>query len=257
MTESRDAALARLRPWVERARTFSGWDFSMLRTRPLDAPAWDYARVVAGAARGRRSAVDLGTGGGERLARMRDALPPRLVATETWHVNAPIAYRALRPLGVDVVRAWSEDGALPFRDASFDLVIDRHEALDPAEVARVLEPGGTLVTQQVSAHHFQELRPHFPRKAVWPDHLAQYGSAFRSLGFDVETAHQDVRVAYPTLGEVVYMIAVAPWDIADFDLERDLDALLALEAECTTAEGMVLTECYYRLTATKPPGSRA
>lgn len=256
MTESRDAVLARLRPWVERANDFSGWDFSSLRARPLDPPRWDYGDAVACAARGRRSAVDLGTGGGGRTAAMRGALPARVVATESWHVNVPLAHRRLRPLGVDVVRAWTEDGALPFRAGSFDLVIDRHEALDPTDVARVLAPGGVLVTQQVYAHHFQELRSHFPRKRVWPDHLAEYSGAFRAMGFDVESAHQDLRVAYPSIGEVVYMIAVTPWDIPGFDLERELDAVLALEADCTTDEGVILTECYYLLTATKPSGGR-
>lgn len=156
-SESRAEALARLRPWVERASEFSGWDFSDLRVRDLEAgPRWDYASVVAQHADGATAVLDLGTGGGERLAGMRADLPDRVVATESWHLNAPIAQDRLRPLGVDVVRAWSEEGALPFGGGSFDLVIDRHEGLDPAEVARVLRGGGTLVTQQVYRHDRQE-----------------------------------------------------------------------------------------------------
>lgn len=250
---SRAEALARLRPWVERARDFSGWDFSQLRVQDLDpGPPWDYAALVGEIANGAKAVLDLGTGGGERLASFRDALPARVVATETWHVNAPVARTRLRPLGVEVVRAWSEDGALPFADASFDLVTDRHEALDPGEVARVLKRGGALVTQQVYRHDRQELRPHFPRMADFGDHLTEYRNGFTALGFDVESIEHDHRVAYPSLGELVYLICVTPWEIADFDLEADLDALMAIESDCLTEDGLVLTECRYLLTARKP-----
>jgi hypothetical protein len=37
---------------------------------------------------------------------------------------------------------------LLFRDGAFDLVANRHEAFVATEVARVLSPGGTFVTQQ-------------------------------------------------------------------------------------------------------------
>ena len=106
-----------------------------------------------------------------------------------------------------------------------------------------------LVTQQVYSHNFQEMRRHFPRMTVWPDNLGDYSDAFRSLGFDVESAHHDRRVAYPSLGEVVYNLAVLPWEIEHFDVEADLDALLALEADCSTADGLVLTQCRCLITA--------
>jgi hypothetical protein len=84
------------------------------------------------------------------------------------------------------------------------------------------------------------------------DHLVQYGQAFEALGCEVETSHHDHRVAYPSLGQLVYLICVSPWEIEDFDLDADLDALLALETDCLTEDGVVLTECRYLLTARKP-----
>ncbi|MEX0875333.1 MAG: hypothetical protein WD646_02505 [Actinomycetota bacterium] len=49
------------------------------------------------------------------------------------------------------------ESRLPFRDSSLDLVIDRHEAFRATEVARVLRPGGTFLTQQVGSRNEMEL----------------------------------------------------------------------------------------------------
>jgi SAM-dependent methyltransferase len=46
---------------------------------------------------------------------------------------------------------------LPLADATFDLVINRHESFDAREVQRVLRPGGTFITQQVGAQDLIEL----------------------------------------------------------------------------------------------------
>ena len=43
-------------------------------------------------------------------------------------------------------------GLLPFADGALDLVINRHESFRTDELARVLAPGGTFVTQQVDYH---------------------------------------------------------------------------------------------------------
>ncbi len=48
------------------------------------------------------------------------------------------------------------------------------------------------------------------------------------------------------------MLFAAPWGLPDFDVERDLDALLALEAGCTTDDGLVLTWSQFLLVAEKP-----
>ena len=194
----------------------------------------------------------MGTGGGERLAELRPALPSRVVATEQWRVNAPVARDRLAPLGVDVVRASSDEATLPFADASFGLVINRHAALTPADVVRVLRPGGRLVTQQVGMHNWRELSAHFPRRTDWGDLRSRYVTEFQAAGVEVtDSFHHDRLVAYPTLGEFVYNLACTPWEVEGFAVERDLDALLALERATYTDRGLVLTECRYIITARK------
>jgi SAM-dependent methyltransferase len=213
-------------------------------------PPWDYKTLVREAAAGKRQVLDMGTGGGELLADLREALGERVVATEEWVVNAPVAYRRLRPAGVDVVRCSSL--RLPFLDSSFELVINRHEELDPAEVARVLRPGGFLLTQQVGLHNNHELRAFFPRMNDFGDIFAQYANELRALDFEVEGTHHDFKVAYGSLGDFVYLLGITPWTIPDFSVERDLEALLAFEGDRLTEDGIVVTECRFLLTALKP-----
>lgn len=260
---SRRDALERLRPWIERARTFSGWfglspfpDFDVRLLEP--GPQWDYEAMVREMARDASAALDLGTGGGEFIADVRDSLPERVVATEEWHVNAPIAYERLRTIGVDVV--WCRSLYLPFAGESFDLVIDRHEELSPAEVARVLAPGGHVATQQVGPNNWIELQRYFgdatagnrgnSRMTDFGDIRGEYARGFESAGLTVmrDESH-DYKVAYGGLGEMVFMLLITPWTIPDFDVERDLEALLELESDCSTDDGLVMTWSRFLLVA--------
>ena len=102
------------------------------------------------------AALDIETGGGEVLATV--ARPPALlVATEGWRPNVEVARTRLRPLGVRVV-AVADSPTLPFADASFDLVVSRHPVVVLwGEIARVLRPGGTYLSQQIGPGTNREL----------------------------------------------------------------------------------------------------
>jgi len=156
---SAESARERLRPFVERARAFSGW-MPDARTRRLGQETpWDYVQRARQLLSSAGSVLDLGTGGGERLSDILRGFRGRAVATEEWVVNAPLAARQLRPLGAGVL--WCSALSLPLAGESFELVLDRHEALEPAEVARVLAPGGMVLTQQVW-DYANELTRFFP-----------------------------------------------------------------------------------------------
>lgn len=240
MSESREAALARLRPWVERARTFSGWDLSDVEPRLLEpGPPWDYEQLARKVLRDASSVLDIGTGGGEVLSGLVTARA-RFVATEQWDVNAPVAAHRLCPLGVEVIHAQSL--RLPFGEESFDIILSRHEEMDCAQVAAMLKPGGTVLTQQVGSDLWIEVGDYFPRWVVVEGIFESYVEAFRTAGLEVDARQHRYKVAYKGLGEFLYLLALTPWQLPDLDLESDLDALLRMETELTTPDGLVVTE---------------
>jgi SAM-dependent methyltransferase len=96
--------------------------------------------------------LDAGCGDGAylRLVARSGRIPGRVVGVDISERILETARRAAEPIEVELVRANIE--ALPFPDASFDLVLCSQaieHLLDPAlgarELARVLTPGGTLI----------------------------------------------------------------------------------------------------------------
>jgi SAM-dependent methyltransferase len=249
--EDRAQMLTRLRPAVQRARDFSGWDLGHVAPTVLDPePSWDYAHLAVERGRHAASVLDMGTGGGELLAELRAGLPGRVLATEEWQRNVPVASRRLAPLGVPVV--WCRSLNLPFADASFDLVLNRHEELNPAEVARVMRPGAHAITQQVGGSTWHELRRFFPRMTDFGDLCGEYRRGFAASGLVIVDAREhEYRVRYQ-LDALVYLLAIMPWSIPDFDLDGDLDALLALESASGGPEGVTLTDNRFLIVARKP-----
>ncbi|MGQ0796617.1 MAG: methyltransferase domain-containing protein [Methanobacteriota archaeon] len=212
---------------------------------------WSYTVRASELLEDATSAVDMGTGGGEVFEQLCAAYRERAVATEPWHANAQVAAARLRPLGIDVVRCHSL--ALPFRPQVFDLVLNRHEELDPEEVARVVAAGGSLLTQQIGRTWWQELRESFPRMRDFGDVLRRYEGGLRASGLTIVQARtHDWKAAYRGLGDVVFILCVAPWTIPDFDpLGRDLPALLDAEERLSTADGIALTESLFLIEARK------
>src|SRR5262245_20745819 len=88
--------------------------------------------------------------GGEVLAQILHP-PLILAATESWPPNLVLARRNLAPFGGNVV-AVEDYAELPFGDNTFDLIVSRHPTVTVwGEIARVLQPGGRYLSQQVGA----------------------------------------------------------------------------------------------------------
>ena len=120
-------------------------------------------------------------------------------------------------------------------------------------MARVLQPGGMVLTQQVHPDWHAELREYFPRMTIWEQHHETYPAGFAEAGLAVVDFREHTQpVAYRSLGELVYGLTVAPWTVPDFDIEADLPALLALERDLRRPEGIVVSDRRYILEAHKP-----
>ena len=216
-----------------------GWDFSWFEGRANEArPPWGYARMLgermaalAGVATA--AALDLQTGGGEVLATI-PAAPPTLVATESWPPNIAVARRNLAALGAEVVWMPDERDDLPFADATFDLVVSRHPVgVRWDEIARVLKPGGTYLSQDVGDGSVAELtefmmgpQPEFDgptRDPKWSVIGAQ------QAGLTVIDLREfRGRMEFGDVGAVVHFLRKVIWIVPGFTVAAYRDRLCAL-----------------------------
>jgi SAM-dependent methyltransferase len=223
-----------------------GWDFSWIRGRYEENEVpWDYNALVKKRARESPDLLDIGTGGGERLASLAP-LPARTVATESYPPNVPIARRRLAPLGVEVI--WTSAapgnqsvplaraphrtaGLLPFRDESFHLVIDRNEAFLASEVARVLVPGGRLVIEMTGGSHFPELCESLGLP-VLPNPFWMLSNAKRQLrdaGLKVTRSEEAYyEMSFMDVGALVWYLRMIPWAAPGFSVRGQRERLRRL-----------------------------
>ena len=254
MTGYRERRLAEMRPYVEKARRMSGWTFDV-EMSPLGPPMpWDYAERARELLADAASVLDIGTGGGERFSRILQGYDKRAVAMEGWSGNIRVAVDHLGKIGVPVV--YGSGNLLPFRDTSFEVVLNRHEGFSPEDASRIAAAGGRVLTQQVGHDNWKEFADFFPgRQPSWGPTFGPYQEGFHRSGLRVLRADwHESKVAVATLDDVAYLLTAVPWVVRRFNLEGDLDTLLELERELTSDNGIVLTQTRYIIEALKGSG---
>lgn len=215
-----------------------GWDFRWLRGqgRFEESPLpWEYNELVQSRKKTSPDLLDLGTGGGERLATFAPH-PVRTVATESYAPNVPVAGRNLTPFGIQVIRISSvpdnnrQSGTdlvpgLPFRDESFHLVINRNEAFVAREVARVLARGGTFLTEQSGTAEIPPILKllglPIPRPEGRPWDLPFAIDQVDRAGLTVTgSGAADFEMVFHDVGALVWYLRMAPWTAPGFSPER-------------------------------------
>jgi len=198
--------------------------------------------------------LDLECGGGEMLAGLA-RLPACLVAAEGYRPNVAVAARRLRPRGAFVVATSTDRPALPFTDATFDLVTSRHPVIVWwEEIARVLRPGGTYLSQQVGPNSVRELSefmmgPLPPGSAREPE-LARTNA--RSAGLQVEDLrYERLRMTFDDVGAVVYFLRLVVWIVPDFTVDRYRGRLRALHDQIQRDGPFVAHSTRFLIEATK------
>ena len=217
----------------EEEQPFTGWDFSYLDGRMIEEhPPWSYPTRARALMRQSTSVLDMGTGGGERLLQLRDDWPEKVVVTESYPPNSKLAGERLGPLGVTVVDVpLTRVGLMPFESGEFDLVLNRHSGLNCAEVARILAPGATFLTQQIHALWAQDLLAEFGVDPPWPDDtLEHYLPRLEAAGLSIKTAEEWLgRLAFRDIGAVVYYLRAVPWLVEGFSVDTHTEDLLRLQ----------------------------
>jgi SAM-dependent methyltransferase len=240
------------------AEPVEGWDFSWFEGRATEErPSWGYARLMGERMAAASVALDIETGGGEVLAGI--PLPPTvLLATESWAPNVAIAARTLRPVGGQVVRA-ADDG-LPFAAGMFDLVVSRHPVDTVwSEVARVLRPGGTYLSQQVGPGTCIEL----VEAMTGPDHEVsdmrrpdRHVGLARAAGLDVvDLRSESLRMEFLDVGAIVYFLRKVFWFVPDFTVDGYRSQLVDLHKRIQK-EGSFVTHSTRFLIEAQQPATR-
>ena len=214
----------------------TGWDFSWLNGRATEErPPWGYQRLMGEKIAQAELSLDIQTGGGEVLAGVPQRAAKAMVATESWPPNIARAQQNLRGKGVIVV-ADEDQPPLPFAEATFDLVTSRHPVVAHwSEIARVLAPGGTYLSQQVgpdSGHEIYEffLGPRRLGESPREPELAQAEATRAGLEIvDLRTA--ELKMEFFDVGAMVYFLRKVIWFVPDFSVEKYRDRLRAMHEQ--------------------------
>jgi hypothetical protein len=113
-------------------------------------------------------------------------------------------------------------GRLPFPDASFALVVSRHESFVPAEVARMLVPSGIFLTQQVGT----DKRDVYGALGLWPVQrreldLALMREQVEAAGLQVVGSGEgEELIEFADVGAFAWYLRAVPWIVDGFSVER-------------------------------------
>ena len=185
-----------------------GWDFSWFEGRATEErPPWGYARLLRERMAGASAVLDIETGGGEVLGGVGH--PPRLlVATESWPPNVALARDTLRARSEATWWRWPISPRFPLQAASFDLVVSRHPVVTLwDEIARVLRPGGTYLSQQIGPGTNRELTEFFLGPMPVAEHRRpeRVAEAAQAAGLDVVRLEPcALRLEFFDVASVVY-----------------------------------------------------
>ena len=216
----------------EDAAHIHGWDFSHIYGRyeeEQDLP-WDYESIVRQYLSQDTELLDFDTGGGEFLLSLKHPYP-KTSATEGYPPNVDLCRETLLPLGI-YFKECSNASDIPFDDASFDLIINRHGDFDAPELYRLLKPGGIFVTEQVGGKNDRDLAEMVlpGTKAPFPHlNLKEQRKAFEEAGFQILRAEEAFRpITFYDVGAFVWFARIIEWEFPDFSVDRCFENLLKM-----------------------------
>ena len=207
-----------------------GWDFSHIRGRysEEDDLPWDFRQIILAHLREEDELLDIDTGGGEFLRSLGHPAG-HTAATEGYAPNVELCRETLLPLGIDF-REMHDPSRMPFEDARFDVVVNRHGDYDAAELWRVLKPGGLFLTQQVGEENDRELVELLlpgSKKPFTGHNLRGQEERFAQAGFEILRGEECFRpIRFYDVGALVWFARIIEWEFVGFSVERCFDRLL-------------------------------
>jgi 23S rRNA (guanine745-N1)-methyltransferase len=179
------------------------------------------AAIAAGSA---ACVVDIGAGTGHHLAAVLEALPGAyglaLDASSAALRRAARSHPRAAAIGAD---AWKQ---LPFRDGAADLVLSVFAPRNPAEMARVLVPGGALIAVTPTTRHLYELVGPLGLLSV-PDDKEDRLDAQLASHFTLAVRRSVEHAMFLSHDEVAQLVRMGPsaWHIDEPELATRLATL--------------------------------
>lgn len=221
-----------------------------------DQAPWSYSSRAVELMHCFSSLIDLGTGGGERLLKFRESWPKKVTATENFPPNLKLATDRLSPFGVQVFDVSQNlDTLMPFNEGEFDLVLNRHSGFNPGEVARILSPGGTYLTQQMHGLSGYDLTALFGQEPPWPFATPEFFiPLLKAAGLTIiDKFEWSGQLTFTDVGSIVYYLKAVPWVVSGFSVETHLDHLFELQRRLENNEGLSFIKRQYLIEAYKKP----
>ena len=233
-----------------------GWDFSHIHGRyeEEDDLPWDYEKIIRSFLTDDMKLLDYDTGGGEFLLSLGHPYA-NTSATEGYPPNVQLCKERLLPLGIDL-RECSDASHIPFEDESFDIIINRHGDFNPAELKRLLRPGGLFITQQVGSRNDRELVDAVLPGTLCPfphDNFPEQKQAFENAGFEILQGDEVFRpIHFYDVGALVWFARIIQWEFPGFSVDRCFDRLLTLQ-ETIERDGRISGTIHRFLIVAKKP----
>ena len=153
-----------------------------------------------------------------------------------------------------VISGSGHDALEELQHGEFDLVLNRHAAFNPAEVARILAPGGAFLTQQVHGMWAWDLLAAFGATPQWPDATpVKYVPRLRAAGLEIVTVKEwEGKLSFTDVGAIVYYLKAVPWEVPGFTVATHQRELFALQDRLDAGEPLAFVAKLYLIEAHKP-----
>ena len=209
-----------------------GWDFSHIHGRyevERDLP-WNYRSIIRHYLTKDTELLDFDTGGGEFLLSLKHPYS-KTSATEGYPPNVNLCQEILVPLGIHF-KECNNASDIPFDDASFDLIINRHGAFDAHELYRLLKNNGIFITEQVGGENDRDLvEMVLPGTKIPFPHLnlKEQRKVFEKAGFEILKAEEAFRpITFYDVGAFIWFARIIEWEFPDFSVDRCFEKLLKM-----------------------------
>lgn len=218
----------------EEEAIFKGWDFSYLENRWDDEELpWNYEEILKKYLRSDYKLLDMGTGGGEFLLSLNHPYNNTSV-TEMWVPNVELCKQKLEPLGIEVKQVFNYC-QLPFKDNTFDIIINRHESFDINEVRRILKSNGIFITQQVGGKNNEILSKALIKgfKPLYSNNTLDNNiKKLENNLFEILYANEYFPyLRFKDIGAIVYFAKIIEWEFPNFSVENCFEELCKLNED--------------------------